>query len=45
VVRSLQPLAPWQGRAQRLAVPRGAGERVAVLLQAPDGVILGVATG
>lgn len=45
VVRSLQALAPWQGVAQRQTAPRGAGERLAVLLQAPDGAILGVAAG
>lgn len=44
VVRSLQRLGAWQGGAQRLAAARPAGERTALLLQAADGRILGVAT-
>ncbi|UPY35258.1 DUF1223 domain-containing protein [Sediminicoccus sp. KRV36] len=44
VVRSIAPLGGWQGAALRQQVPRGAGERVAVLLQGADGAILAMAS-
>lgn len=44
VVRSLSPLGEWRGQAMGLTGTRPAGERVAVLLQAHSGAILGVAT-
>lgn len=44
VVRSLSQAGSWRGEAVRLDLPRpAAGERAAVLLQAPDGAILGAA--
>jgi hypothetical protein len=44
VVRSLSPLGEWRGEALNLSGARPAGERVAVLLQASSGSILGLAT-
>ena len=41
VVRSLSPVAEWRGGALALPLARPAGERVAVLLQAENGRILG----
>lgn len=43
VVRSVTPLGEWRGGPARLVVARPEGERVAVLLQAADGAILGAA--
>lgn len=43
VVRSVTPLGEWRGKPSRLVVARPEGERVAVLLQAADGAILGAA--
>jgi hypothetical protein len=42
-VRSIKPVAPWSGTAIQRTTPLPAGEHLAVLLQAPDGTILGVA--
>ena len=42
VVRAIVPAGAWSGGAVSFAVPRPAGEKVAVLLQAADGRILGV---
>lgn len=44
VVRSLSTLGEWRGQAMGLTSARPAGERVAVLLQASSGAILGLAT-
>ncbi len=44
VVRSFAAAGPWRGAALSVALPRPPGERVAVLLQADDGRILGAAT-
>lgn len=44
VVRGLARAGLWQGQALRIAAAAPAGERVAVLLQAADGGILGAAT-
>ena len=44
VVRSLAPLAAWNGAAIDTDLPRPDGERFAVLLQADDGRISGAAT-
>jgi hypothetical protein len=41
VVRSIKPVAPWSGAAIQKTTPAPAGEHIAVLLQAPDGTILG----
>lgn len=43
VVRSLAVLGEWTGREVSLKAPAPAGERLAVLLQAPTGEYLGVA--
>jgi hypothetical protein len=43
VVRAMLPLGAWRGQPLVRAAPRPAGEHVAVLLQAPDGRILGAA--
>jgi hypothetical protein len=43
VVRALDVLGDWQGAALLREVPMPAGEHLAVLLQAPDGRILGAA--
>jgi len=43
IVRSLQVLGRWDGTPLALAGPAPAGERVAVLLQAADGRVLGAA--
>jgi len=43
VVRSLQPLDAATGAGGRIQAPRPAGERVAVLLQAADGRLIGAA--
>ena len=44
VVRSIARMGEWFGGAQQHSAARPLGERVAVLLQAPDGGILGAAT-
>jgi len=43
IVRSLQAIGQWHGEALHLSVGSVEGERVAVLLQADDGAILGAA--
>jgi hypothetical protein len=43
VVRSLAPVGEWQGQPLTLSQPVGAGQRFAVVLQAPDGAILAAA--
>ena len=43
VVRSISDLGPWEGQPIELRTLHPAGARVAVLLQAPDGRILGAA--
>ncbi len=43
VVRSLTSLGPWDGMDERFRLPRPAGEHFAVLLQAKDGSVLGLA--
>jgi hypothetical protein len=45
IVRSLPELGPWAGAARIVQVPVPAGERHAVLVQAVDGRMLGVAVG
>ena len=45
VVRSLQALPPRPAGGQRMLVPRGAGERLALLVQGADGTVLGAASG
>jgi hypothetical protein len=45
IVRSVTLAAAWHGAASRVLLPRPAGERLAAILQAPDGHILAVATG
>ena len=44
VVRSMETVGVWQGKAVRLHLPSAPGERTAVLLQAADGRMLGAAT-
>jgi len=44
VVRQLTDLGAWQGQALTLHTPAPAGQHVAVLLQAADGIVLGLAT-
>lgn len=44
VVRSLAPLGAWQGQPLKLDAARPAGERVAVMLQAANGAIVGAAS-
>ena len=43
VVRSVRTLGPWSGAAMTLSVPQPEGEAVAVLVEAPDGRIVGAA--
>jgi len=43
VVRSFVPGGEWSGAPQHLRLPAPPGERLAVLLQAPDGTMLGAA--
>jgi hypothetical protein len=43
VVRSVTALGPWNGMIESFTIPRPAGEHVAVLLQAKDGTVLGLA--
>jgi hypothetical protein len=43
VVRSVRPLADWQGAALRLTEQTPEGEDAAVLVEAPDGRIVGAA--
>lgn len=43
VVRGIAPLGAWDGTARRWTVPAPSGERVAVLVQAADGRMLGAA--
>lgn len=45
IVRSVTLGAGWHGDATRVLLPRPAGQRLAALLQAPDGRILAVAVG
>ena len=45
VVRSIRDIGTWQGGALAVQAPRPAGARVAVLLEAEDGRILGAASG
>ena len=44
IVRSIRPVAAWSGEALHLEVARPVGQRVAVLLQQPDGHIRAAAT-
>lgn len=44
IVRSLQPVGTWSGTAIALHVARPPGTSVALLLQAPDGHLLGAAS-
>jgi hypothetical protein len=39
IVRSIRPIAAWNGNALHLEVPKPSGQRVAVLLQQADGFI------
>jgi hypothetical protein len=39
LVRSLQPIGMWQGKAMSLTAPRPAGERTAIFLQSADGTV------
>lgn len=41
IVRALVPLGPWQGAALRLRHGRPPGDRLAVLVEAADGTMLG----
>ena len=43
VVRAMVPLGNWTGTALTLQAPRPAGQHVAVILQAADGRVLGLA--
>jgi hypothetical protein len=43
VVRSIHPIGTWHGSAANLTVAQPQGDHAAVLLQAPDGRILGAA--
>ncbi len=43
VVRAMVPLGNWTGTALTLQAPRPAGQHVAVILQAADGTVLGLA--
>ena len=43
MVRSVRSLADWQGAALRLTEQAPEGEDAAVLLEAPDGRIVGAA--
>jgi hypothetical protein len=43
VVRSITQLGPWLGTAEGFTLPHPAGEHVALLLQAKDGAVLGLA--
>ncbi|GAN52411.1 MULTISPECIES: DUF1223 domain-containing protein [Methylobacterium] len=43
IVRSLREIGRWSGAAMTLSTPLPAGETAAVLVQAPDGTILGAA--
>jgi hypothetical protein len=44
VVRSITPLGAWHGQPETLKLHPPAGEKFAVLLQKPDGTILGAAS-
>ena len=44
VVRSIRPVGSWSGKPLRQTAPIPSGQRLAVLLQGPDGSILGAAT-
>jgi hypothetical protein len=44
IVRSLGETGTWRGQALHLSIAAPQGERIAVLLQASDGAILGAAT-
>lgn len=43
VVRSVTALGPWNGMGESFSLPHPAGEHVALLLQAKDGTVLGLA--
>lgn len=43
VVRTLAPLGTWTGKAVKFTLARPAGEHMAVLLQAANGAVLGLA--
>jgi hypothetical protein len=44
VVRSLTSLGPWDGLDEQFKLPRPAGQHIAVVLQAKDGSVLGLAS-
>ncbi len=44
VVRSLTSLGPWNGLDEQFKLPRPAGQHIAVVLQAKDGSVLGLAS-
>jgi len=44
VVRSITKLGPWNGRSLESTIPAPTGMRFAVLVQRPDGAILGAAS-
>ena len=41
IVRSIRTVGPWTGAAQQLSAAVPAGQSIAVLLEAPDGRIVG----
>jgi hypothetical protein len=41
IVRSITDLGPWPGNNTSITISRPAGQHLAVLLQAPDGAVLG----
>ncbi|HTH98290.1 MAG TPA: DUF1223 domain-containing protein [Stellaceae bacterium] len=43
IVRSIRPVGAWNGQALDIDAPMPEGERAAVLVQAPDGRIIGAA--
>jgi hypothetical protein len=43
IVRSFQPIGQWSGKSSAFNAPVPAGEQQAVLLEAPDGHIVGAA--
>jgi hypothetical protein len=44
VVRSVTMLGPWNGLDEKFTLPHPAGEHLALLLQAKDGAVLGLAS-
>ncbi len=44
VVRSISALGPWNGWDERFTIPHPAGQHLALLLQAKNGTVLGLAT-